>query len=54
MNKYRLPPSIYDRRNDYEPSDEDIKRNFDGKSDIAINTTAREIIGIEDKTDERY
>ena len=28
MNKYRLPTSTYDRKNDKEVTDEDIKRNF--------------------------
>ena len=36
MNKYRLPTSTYDRKNDKEVTDEDIKRNFKGQSDILI------------------
>lgn len=53
MNKYRLPTSTYDRKNDKEVTDEDIKRNFKGQSDILINTTATEIKEIEDKIDEQ-
>ena len=53
MNKYRLPTSTYDRKNDKEVTNEDIKRNFKGQSDILINTTATEIKEIEDKQNEK-
>lgn len=53
MNKYRLPTSIYDRKNDKEVTDEDIKRNFKAQSDILINATSTEIKEIEDKQNEK-